>query len=407
MADMSAEPKARLLDVTRLVSRIGRGPLTGIDRVERAYLRALLARATPLFLLLGTPLGQILLPRETGPLILRWLDVPAGVPAVYPERWLNGLPHRQARAALRRHALARVPTWQLARSVRRLLPQGGSYLNVGHANLTDRSLRRLQAVPGLKVAVMIHDVIPLDHPEFCRPGSPARFARMFDAVVRHADLILCPARATAADIARRATGGAPPRILPVPLGTEVPTPDARLLPDGLDLVRPYFVVLGTIEPRKNHMLLLDAWDEMQRQSPPDRVPQLFILGRRGWPDQALRARLDALEGGPVRELPGLADAAVAALLTGARALLMPSHAEGFGLPVIEAARLGTPVLCSDIPVFREILGNYAVYVSSTDMYSWIPRITEYAGRARAADLGRVLEADADWQSHFKIVLSTV
>ena len=61
-ADMSAEPKARMLDVSRLVSRIGRGPLTGVDRVERAYLVALLARTTPLFLLVRSPVGYLVLP---------------------------------------------------------------------------------------------------------------------------------------------------------------------------------------------------------------------------------------------------------------------------------------------------------------------------------------------------------
>jgi len=405
---MTAEPKARLLDITRLVSRIGRGPLTGIDRVERAYLKALLALPTPVFLLLATPIGYLLLPREAGPLILHWLDAPGSVPAVRPERWLSEAPHRQARAALRRRTLARAPALWLARAVRRLMPQGGTYLNVGHANLTRRGLSALQAVPGLKVVVMIHDVIPLDHPAFCRPGAPEGFAAAFGTAVDHADLILCPARTTATDIARRAASAvAPPPILPVPLGIDIPTPDATLLPEGLDLARPYFVALGTIEPRKNHTLLLDAWAELARCTPAQRMPQLFILGRRGWRNEAVFERLDALGPGPVCELPGLPDRAVAALLTGARALLMPSLAEGYGLPVIEAAHLGTPVLCSDLPVFREILGDYAVYLPSGDMYPWVPRITEYAGRTRAAGPGRVLEADASWESHFRTVFSTV
>ncbi|MDT9702392.1 glycosyltransferase, partial [Streptomyces sp. P17] len=92
--------------------------------------------------------------------------------------------------------------------------------------------------------------------------------------------------------------------------------------------RPRFVTLGTIEPRKNHALLLDVWDSL----PPPR-PQLVVIGRRGWADQALFARIAATP--DVAEFNTLDDGQVAAVLTGAQALLMPSFAEGFGLPLTE------------------------------------------------------------------------
>lgn len=98
---------------------------------------------------------------------------------------------------------------------------------------------------------------------------------------------------------------------------------------------------------------------------------------------------------------------MAALLLGARALLMPSLAEGYGLPVAEAARAGTPVLCNDLPVFREVLGDYAVYADVGDMYSWKTTIIEFAGRVRAPGSGHFFEAETGWTDHFKVVLSIV
>ncbi|MCT8331357.1 glycosyltransferase family 4 protein [Albidovulum sediminis] len=409
---MNAEPKARLLDVTRLVSRIGRGPLTGVDRVERAYLRALLARHTPLFLLLRTPFGHLILPRTAGPLVLGWIASPQTVPRPdFPFGLGRDLPIlKRARIALRDHRLRSCLPWRLTRAVHATMPQGGVYLNVGHANLSERTLAQLQDVPGLRVAVMIHDTIPLDHPDLCRESSVAAFRDSLAATAHQADLILCPSQAAAKDIRRWCDSfRRVPEVKAVHLGVDPVEPDLGNLPATLDLGRPYFVTLGTIEPRKNHALLLDVWVEMANRIPAGRLPQLIIIGQRGWRNQAVFDRLDALRApdSPVHEFGSLGDAAVAALVMGAKALLMPSLAEGYGLPVIEAARLGTPVLCNDLPVFREILGDYAVYADVADMYSWTTRIIEFSGRVRAAGPGRVLETDVGWTEYFKTVLSTV
>ncbi|MCO5127069.1 MAG: glycosyltransferase family 4 protein [Rhodobacteraceae bacterium] len=409
---MSAEPKARMLDVSRLVSRIGRGPLTGVDRVERAYLVALLARTTPLFLLVRSPVGYLVLPRSAGPLILGWLDAPQTVPR-------PGLPFglardlslpRQARIALRARRVRSCLPWRLTAAARATMPQGGVYLNVGHSNLSHRTLSQLHSVPGLRLAVMVHDTIPLDHPEYCRDEAVASFRMGFRAVADHADVILCPSQAAA-----RATAGwcvkcgRSPEIRAVPLGLDPVKPALAEIPATIDLRRPYFLALGTIEPRKNHALLLDIWEAMAAELPAEAMPQLVIVGRRGWRNEDVFARLDALRtpASAIREFGDLGDGAVAALLLGARALLMPSLAEGYGLPVAEAARAGTPVLCNDLPVFREVLGDYAVYADVGDMYSWKTTIIEFAGRVRAPGSGHFFEAETGWTDHFKVVLSIV
>jgi glycosyltransferase involved in cell wall biosynthesis len=102
-------------------------------------------------------------------------------------------------------------------------------------------------------------------------------------------------------------------------------------------------------------------------------------------------------------LTGLPDGAVASLLLGARALLFPSLAEGFGLPLVEAAALGTPVIASDLPVIREVLGDYPVYLDPVDSYPWMETVKTLAlSQTRQTAL-----TPPTWRDHFNTVLNLV
>ena len=388
---------ALLLDLTRLVSRLGRGPMTGIDRVEAQWLNHLATGKEPAFALIRSAAGFLLLNRQG---MARLLDSPL------PARGdlLSRLGHRRdplrarAETLARRLSVARCLPGGLTRMLRRSLPQGGLYLNVGHANLTDRSLAAIRAA-GLRIAVLIHDTIPLDHPHLARADTVAPFRRKLAAVSAHADRVIhLTADTRARTEAQLALLGRVPPGVVAPNGVTVAAPAA--LPPGLNPVAPWFVALGTIEPRKNIGLLLDAW---ARLNP---APQLFIVGNRGWADTGLLARLDALPpDGPIRVLSGLSDGAVAALLSGARALLFPSLAEGFGLPPLEAAALGTPVIAGDLAVTRELLGDYPVYLPLGDSYSWAETIARKAAEPPDGIVRGAGVRIPRWEDHFKIVLS--
>lgn len=396
-------PSARLLDLTRLVSRLGRGQMTGIDRVEMAYLARLLAEPAPLFGLVRSAAGWLLLDGNGCSSLAALVENQA---LLQPADFLSRLLHRtnplraRAESAARKLAIARATRLGLARLLRRL-PKEARYINVGHSNLTERSLATLQQA-GFSVSVMIHDTIPLDHPEFARPDTVEPFRAKLAAVSAHATRVIHISRAaqalTEAQLAK--AGRVPPAVV-APIGTLPPLPDPAGLPPGLELTSPYFVALGTIEPRKNHVLLLDVWNRL-----PAPAPRLFIIGGRGWADAALMSRLDALPAdGPVQVLQGLDDGAVALMLSKACALLAPSLAEGFGLPPVEAALLGTPVIATDLAVTREILGNNAVYLSPTDIYSWMETISRQA-RCDRNDMVRSPSWTAPtWGDHFKTVLS--
>ncbi|MDZ4135823.1 MAG: glycosyltransferase family 1 protein, partial [Paracoccaceae bacterium] len=255
---------ARLLDLTRLVSRLGRGVLTGIDRVELAYLERLLADPLPVFALVRTGPGFVLLDRAGACAVAQRAKGALPVGAADFLGWLTRRtePLRaRAEADLRRLALARAAPPLLGRMLRRHLPAGVSYINVGHANLTARVMRAVQTVPGARTAVLVHDVIPLDFPEFTRPGISAVFAHKMAVVAKYADLVICSTedakRRVHAQLARLdpAPSAVVPLIVVMALGVPEPHPDKAALPAGLNLAAPYFVIIGTIEPRKNHALL--------------------------------------------------------------------------------------------------------------------------------------------------------
>ena len=405
-------PPARLLDVTRLASRAGR-VLTGIDRVELAYLDELVFYGdTPVFGLARCFWGYAILDRAGLDALHRRVT---GAEPWGPAHALTGLARRldegqrRAQSDLFRLAAYRSSRRGLGGVLRRVLPEGTAYLNCGHSNLTDRVVQAVRRVPGARVTVMIHDTIPLDYPDWQREGSVDRFRDLLGRAGREADLILANSHATAADIARYLPDGPP--VLPAPLG--VTTAEPARLPAALRGVlrddRPFFLAVGTIEPRKNHALLLDVWDALSHEVEPEDLPALLICGTRGWRNEEVFARLDGspLRGRHVFEVPGLSDGQIAALNDRAVAHLMPSLAEGFGLPPAEAAARGTPVLCHDLPVLREILGDFPVYLPANDIYAWkkcIKGMAEnHAIGAPGGRTGNVFKAPG-WDDHFKVVL---
>ncbi len=402
-------PRARLLDVTRLLRRAGR-VATGIDRVEAAYLDHLLQDDVPLFGVARTTLGYALLDRQG---MQGFRDRIAGeIPWGSPDAlsWASrrlSLDQEQAQADLRRLSVKRCLPQRLGRMLKQKLPAGTVYFNVGHSNLTDRVLHALKHGLEARIVVMIHDTIPLDFPHYQRVGTVDRFARMLEKVRGNSDLILCNSHQTKADVERHmAPNGTVPECIVGLLGVNVAIPQPIYMPEGFDQTCPYFVVLGTIEPRKNHALLLDIWDDL---ADGERPPQLVICGNRGWNNETVFGRLDkwSARNGPVFELQGLSDGQVSGLLQGSAGLLFPSHAEGYGLPPLEALALGAPVICSDLPVCRELLGENAVYADVNDRYSWQRNITKLATcwqadkRASQSQMARFVPPS--WETHFKQV----
>jgi glycosyltransferase involved in cell wall biosynthesis len=170
-----------------------------------------------------------------------------------------------------------------------------------------------------------------------------------------------------------------------------------------------FIMVGTIEGRKNHKLLLSVWQdlvsEVQSATVPRAVPRLVIVGRRGWQADDVLRLLDHHDfNGHVTEVGPLPDAQMARLLMDARALLFPSWAEGFGMPLVEALAAGVPVIASDLPVFREVGQGVPDLLPVSDKAAWRDAILDYAhpcSEARADQIARMTRFRApSWAEHF-------
>ncbi|WP_071674274.1 glycosyltransferase family 4 protein [Nioella nitratireducens] len=391
---------ALCLDLTRLLSRVGRGPLTGVDRVERAYADWVLGVDPGAQFLFRTSRGYLMVNAGGARAFLAGLDGRLAWPKPDVLSRLTGkgdLARHRAEALLRRNALGRCLPSSLFRLLSQTLREGTIYLNTGHSNLTADCLRAFKANPDVSVAVLIHDLIPLDHPEFSRAHIPDHFRAMLGATRDHADLVIC----NSADTERRLADWMARDKAMVAAHLGLPElVEKQPLDRPIETNAPRFVVLGTIEPRKNHAVLLDAWTQL----PQDALPHLHIVGQRGWATQDLLDRLDAhpLRDVAIFEHNDLSDGQVRTLLEGAHGLLFPTLAEGFGYPPLEAARLGTLPICSDLPVLRETLGDCGVYLEPLDAYSWAQTIKKRSEGSLVDTAGPAFDGPT-WQAHFEAV----
>lgn len=387
------------LDVTRLLTRIGRGALTGIDRVELAYVKEAIRCGCTHFIC-RTTRGYLLLDQRGAVRLIAMADgsEPAG-----SADWLSTMtfrgnrPRHRAEAALRTLAVDRCSANAVPAMLDRHASPARTYLNVGHSNLMESSLAAFARAG--QVAVLIHDLIPLSHPGYVAATQSENFAGRIDRVRRYATHIIANSAVTDAELTAHWHGKtAPQHRVVAHLGVE---PNSST---GVPRDSRHFVMLGTIEPRKNHTLMLDAWELLAKELPAPDMPHLHIIGATGWNVAPLLARLNAhpLLGRAIFLHGALPDAAVRDHLARATALVFPSLAEGYGFPPLEAALAGATPICSNLPVFRETLGDCAVYVHNADAYHWKETIKKhYAGTTSMSDLCELKVPT--WQEHFETV----
>ncbi len=309
---------------------------------------------------------------------------------------------RRAEATLRRLAVSWAPRARLQPLLARALKPGYRAVSVGHANQTARVYAALRGSGAGQIVTLIHDVIPLDYPEYTRPGAVERFRDQLGVIAKGSDLLIYNSAYTAAQSTHWLTGMGLPRAgVTAHLGlAEGLTPVPRA-----PTAHPAFLTLGTIEPRKNHLLLLSLWRRVHDTLSTDKIPHLHIIGRRGWENEMV---VDVLERAPfmgktVFEHGFLDDAALAQHLAGARALLFPSLAEGFGLPLVEGLAAGLPVICSDIPPFRELGGTAPTYLDPLDGTGWLSAILDLSTPIMPGTRTRVVPSLPSWSTHFRTV----
>lgn len=380
-------PRPIAFDLSRLyLGALGRTP-RGIDRVDLGFARRLFDDPARRDVgLVPSPARMGVLPaasarRVTDRVERHWREGVAVADDGRGEdlrRWLAGGPVPPTSAA--RAGVSRLP-WHLAPMLAaargsglspaaRHVPQGAVYLNTGQVLLGfPWCFGWLDRRPDVRPVFLIHDVIPLRFPEYAGPVLRRHHARAVANAARRAAGLLATSHAAAAEVrdALRPLGRAtmPIHVAPLPVSPSLLAPAAALPPEGC-----YFVSVGIMDQRKNYGLLLRVWRDLVRAG--GTVPKLAIIGAHGLRTAGLHdliARSPGLSSAVV-VASGLPSAVMRDILRGARALLMPSFAEGFGLPLIEAQALGVAVVASDIPAHREVGGPGAVYLDPLDGPGW-------------------------------------
>jgi glycosyltransferase involved in cell wall biosynthesis len=387
-----------ILDLSRLLSRVRHHTPSGVDRVEMAYARGLLdAFGDRLQFAAVHPLGLYgRLPRNAA---LRFLDT-------MEQRWTN-----EDGNIGQRSLLDVLPSLLALLPKRPGSPTNSVYVQASPHHLTNATLvRRILRRERARFLCLVHDLIPIEYPEYARPNGAAEHGKRIETIVTQADGIIVNSSATKRSLKPWLDrAGRDVDIRVALLGTHaMPASDVN----GRSSNTPYFLCVGTIEPRKNHLLLLNLWRQMAETMRSEDIPHLVIVGRRGWENEQVVDMLERCSAvqGHVEELNGCSDQQMHALLRGARALLLPSFAEGYGMPVAEALSIGVPVLCSDLPALREAGGAVPDYLDPLDGPAWRRHILDYYGNGPlyGAQRARMTEWCAPrWADHIRIVREAI
>jgi glycosyltransferase involved in cell wall biosynthesis len=249
------------------------------------------------------------------------------------------------------------------------------------------TFEKIRSLGGL-VITAVYDLLPVKLPEYFVAGGSAWFEGWLQEAVRQSDALVCISRAVADEMHDYVSARPELRTQPLEIGywhlgvdradhqsvKADGTPADAVLKDFLS--RPTLLMVGTIEPRKRHALALDAFERLWERGS---QLQLLVAGKIGWmsDDLACRLRGHAEAGRRLLFAEAPDDADLACCYRQAAGLLFVSAGEGFGLPLIEGALHGLPLLATDLPVFREVAGDNAYYVNtqtpealSDDIAAW-------------------------------------
>jgi glycosyltransferase involved in cell wall biosynthesis len=370
------------LDATPLL-----GPRTGVGRYVAGLAGALASLAGP------EPEELALVPftwRGTG-------DLPAATPAGPRVR----VGRRRAPARLLQAAWSRLP-WPPVEWL-------AGPVDVFHAtNFTAPPTRRAATV------VTIHDLTYLRHPEMVSDAS-ARYRHLVPRALDRGALVVTPTAAVAAEVAE-AYGLDTDRLVVTPLGVDdswrrtAPPDPAWLAAHGLP--GRYLLFVGNREPRKNLGTLLAAYRSLLESRvgagaapAPPAAPPLVLVGPPGWGETLDTAGLPA---DAVRTPGYLPEPDLALVVAGAAALVVPSWYEGFGLPALEALACGTPVVASDLPAHREVLGDQAHLFPPGDpaaLAAALAKVLDDPGGEPARAARRTRAAGFTWENCARATLS--
>jgi glycosyltransferase involved in cell wall biosynthesis len=232
---------------------------------------------------------------------------------------------------------------------------------------------------GIRVVSVCHDLLPVRFPGWFTAMNRRTYRRWLHVAAGYSHHFACVSRTTAGDLQSYLAGRSDlrekPRVFTWPLGRDIMPLRPMAATATAGLPKPYAVMVGTVEPRKNHAFVLEAFARARQSGRTS--ASLVVVGRHGWKvgPAVAKLRQAVQEGWAVWFHDGISDERLAAVYHGAACAIQASRGEGFGLPVAEAAHFGKPVVLSDIPVFREIVRGRGHFFRLDDHHSFGEALT--------------------------------
>ena len=246
-----------------------------------------------------------------------------------------------------------------------------------------------------KTIATIHDLFFLTHPDKAERYGGRYFKEVLGRYATEIDHFIAVSDWTKMDLIKHLE--IPAEKITVihhgidPLFLGRPEMDSASLRADCRIDRPYFLSVGTIEPRKNYPFLIEAFDSWRRRSNQDCL--LVIAGRPGWGGEPVYRTVEDLDAGEWIRMPGYVDSrTLHSLYCNCAGLLLTTLYEGFGLPALEAMACGVPVVASDTSALREVLGNAGFFFPVNSREAFLSRLDLLLDQreevARRVDLGR-------------------
>jgi glycosyltransferase involved in cell wall biosynthesis len=287
------------------------------------------------------------------------------------------------------------------------------------ARQSDLAWMRLR---GVKVVFTVYDLLPILLPETFEPGIAEGYRRWLDALAQPADGLLAISAKVSGDLKVWLSLFGPQEGRPLQLGWAHLGADVDEQRDDKERRRlslheerllvamrryPAFLMVGTVEPRKGQAQALAAFELLWSRG--EQV-NLVIVGKQGWlvDDLVVRLRSHPLRDRHLFWLEGIDDVLLEQVYAASSCLLAASLDEGFGLPLVEAARHKLPILARDIAVFREVAGEHATYFTGHSPQALAAAISDWLQQKQK---GTHIRSDAmpwlDWEQSTRAMLDVI
>ena len=282
------------------------------------------------------------------------------------------------------------------------------YLNVGHSGLEKKGfLYSLSKYSGLKIAIYLHDLLPISHKHLFAKGTDKIHKIRMNNIALYSDLIIANSQFTKDSFQKLYAPKQRVEVLEIGVSQHLLKVD-----QDKECKRSGFVSIGTIEPRKNYLWLAENWDALCKIYP-DYMngEKLTIFGKIGWLPQDQVNKLQSLESkGSLQLVSDADDLTIQKALLSARAYVTAAEVEGWGMPLAESLSLGTPVIASDVPAHREVTCNKAVFFPYNDFSTFEKAILNCYKREEYIQMISQVEnfEPWSWSIHFnslKLLLS--